>query len=491
MGNYTLWCLNRVAYWDRSELADKLAVNGFFSSKHNVQLGRRSSFDRDPNWEAANAQKASDGSSVPGGILMHEDRACDEYFVPIAIKCIGDPDRFQTRFGQRMSSQGQSLFKAVVDDFYNPAQQWRTYWQPFSIASALHDVGMFTSDTGAAPFAGLYEIVADDAARNQRKAVLLGYSQGGTVARFLGWIDEYLMQDTQRSIAGVVTVQSPNHGSPLANPKNVDNVAVGLLGILSGLGGYPIITPQNPVTRGAIESLVQGTLNSSIPVPWHFGIGAVCDILDAMIQETPQDQPDKSDFMRTARKWLTGLLPTKQPTAFADMNPAGIDDPKSVLGRLMAFPHLNILHGAVVGADTALDDLVVEGMPWWKSLIVRHIVGQEYFEAAQSAYAHIAMDEVGAKIPMGTNEGLLGSLFQNGFSKAGIVTGIGPFAHDFVIPSVSQAMYTIETTPPSASFLGNTVNPKGTHISGADETDGDSDKNAVFQMLNNLGKRLD
>jgi hypothetical protein len=61
MGNYTLWCLNRVAYWDRSELADKLSVSGFFSSKHNVQLGRRSTFDRDPNWEADNAQTASDG----------------------------------------------------------------------------------------------------------------------------------------------------------------------------------------------------------------------------------------------------------------------------------------------------------------------------------------------------------------------------------------------------------------------------------------------
>ncbi len=31
---------------------------------------------------------------------------CDEYFVPIAVKCIGDPDGFLARLGDRMSADG-------------------------------------------------------------------------------------------------------------------------------------------------------------------------------------------------------------------------------------------------------------------------------------------------------------------------------------------------------------------------------------------------
>src|SRR5260370_27845414 len=62
---------------------------------------------------------------------------------------------------------------------------------------------------------------------------------------------------------------------------------------------------------------------------------------------------------------------------------------------------------------------------------------------------------------------------------------IPPRVHDFVIPSVSQAMHLFDDPqgPRPPKFLGNTLNPKGTHISGGDETDSDSDSSVVRSML--------
>src|SRR5207244_559064 len=103
-------------------------------------------------------------------------------------------------------------------------------------------------------------------------------------------------------------------------------------------------------------------------------------------------------------------------TAFADINPADLDDGKTVLGRLIDDPLQRTYHGAVIGADTALDDLAVEGLPWYKRLAVRHFVPQEFFDAAQNAYAHIAMDERAANVPQSPRHELLASLFQKGIS---------------------------------------------------------------------------
>ena len=257
MGNYTLWCLNRVADWDRGRLARALSVKGVWSAKHEVRLGSRALFDTHPGWEA------NRGS----GVLMHEEDDCNEYFVPLAVKCIGDPDGFLSRLGDRMSAEGRQRFEALRTDFAryfafaDPPEadpEWRRYWERSPVASALWQVGMFTRADGPTPYAGFYEIVATDARDNDRQAILAGYSQGGLVARFLAWMDEQLIAPQHRAIAGVVLVQSPNHGSPLADTANADNVSAGLMGILAGLGGYPIVGATNPNTRAAIEALVAG-----------------------------------------------------------------------------------------------------------------------------------------------------------------------------------------------------------------------------------------
>ncbi|HEY4185512.1 MAG TPA: hypothetical protein VGP07_10605, partial [Polyangia bacterium] len=109
MGKYTLWCLNQVADWDRRRLADALAGKGWFSgARHTVALGRRGRFDVDPDWET----KLDDDVRKQGGTLMHEHGppgerdSPNEYFIPIVVKCVGDPERFRKRFADEMTVDG-------------------------------------------------------------------------------------------------------------------------------------------------------------------------------------------------------------------------------------------------------------------------------------------------------------------------------------------------------------------------------------------------
>jgi hypothetical protein len=503
MGQYTLWCLNRVAGWDRGDLVDALSIaGGWFTTRHQVRLGSRAAFDRDPEWEG---RELDDGNHA--GVLMHEDAACDEYFVPIAVKCVGDPEAFVARFGPALSPAGRQAFAALRERYahYFDRQVWKAYWRPFPISSALSDVGMFTRAEGDRAYAGLYELVAADAAATSTKAIVVGYSQGGLVARFLAWMDEALMAENRRSIAGVVAVQAPNHGSPLASRANAPNVAVGLLGILTALGGFPIVERLSPHTRRALEALVAGT--APPPPTWHFDIGALCLVLEAVLKD-PAAKNGKGDVFRTARKWLTGLVPTTVDahlnahaprrrddphtvaTAFDDLDPQHLDDPNTVLGCLAATPLMNVLHGAIVGTDTELDDLVLSNLDIVRRFIVRHVVPRDWFRAAELAYGHIAMDEAAAFIPTTPLHQRLAGLYQTGARIAGSDETLPPFAHDFVMPSVSQALYTLAAGSPPAAFLGNVVNKRATHISGGAEEDGDSDKKYVKAMLRDLGRQL-
>jgi len=488
VGQYTLWCLNRVADWDRNRLARALAGRRLWSSRHDVQLGSRARFDKEADWEASHG----------AGVLMHEDDLCDEYFVPLAVKCIGDPDGFLARLGDRMSPDGRGRFEALRVDFaryfafadtLGGEPPWRSYWEPFPMSTPFWKVGMFTRTDGPAPHAGLYEIVASEAQAHKRRAILVGYSQGGLVARFLAWMDEQLMDADHRAIAGVVLVQSPNHGSPLADSANADNVSAGLLGILTGLGGFPIVGAGDPNTRAAIEALVAGRAPAGSPV-WHFGVGAVCQVLDAAIADTPTSEPDRCSMLRTARKWLTGLLEERLYTAFDDLDPASLDDPRTILGRLVTTPLGQTFHGAIVGGDTSLDDLVLEGRNCLVRWLVRHLVAQRWFATVEDSYARIALDEAAAGVPHGDLHTKIAALYQTGIKDRAAGLDLPPFAHDFAIPSVSQALYAL--APPTAGdfFLGNKLNARATHVSGADERDRDSDSPLVRRMLADLGERL-
>lgn len=492
MGRYALWCLNRVATWDLIALADALAVRGWLGSrKHEVTLGDRSSFDQDPS------------ASKPG-VLSHEEEDVNEYFVPIAVKCIGDPVGFQQRMGSRMRADGPKRLQDLLagfPDFFGAAATtpWHGYWKPDGSER------MFTTASGTAPHVGFYEIIAERA-RTDGMAVLVGYSQGGLVARFLAFLDEYLMRPGARSVRGFITVQAPNRGSPLANPLNADTVARGIFAILAGVLAVPV-PPAGPNKElgQALKALAAGTLRAPSG-PREFDIDAVCALLEAALKDAQAGgSPMRLEMVLTARKWLTGLIPQRATaTAFGDLDPANLDKPQSVLGLLDGNPILDTLHGAIIGTDNGLTDFVASGRPWWVQLVLRHFAGTvglaDAIREAEHAYSQIVMNEHETGRTMNGREKAVADAYRDGCQVTGVGGGrveLPPYAHDFVIPSVSHALGPVtplkaKALPPPEVFLGNYTNAKATHISGGEprKRDSGSDEWYVKAMLDAIGRRL-
>jgi hypothetical protein len=494
MGEYTLWTLNRVATWNLDRLVEELAVKSMFSQRHQVTKGSRSSADVNP------------ALSKPG-VLSHEERDWDEYFVPIPVKCIGDPDGFLRRLGPRFSGSGAPAAAQLIADlpqYFAPRARgpWQGYW------TLRGTVGMFTAPAGpgrADGWKGLYELVVE-AAGKTGPAVLVGYSQGGLVARFLAYMDELLMPPDQRCVVGVITVQAPNHGSPLANadPANVNSISDGLFSILTGVAGYPIspvdgvMHVQDPATSAMLRAIVRGApaANGS-----HSDIHIPALLLEAAVSDARTNKKSEN-FPATARKWLTGLLPVPAPappTAFSDLDPRNLDKPSTVLGRLHRFSLTNTWHGAVIGSDIRVNDLLAAGRNWLVRLAIRFVPGclgiADTLAAIEKPWGHICMDEMVSGASMRAEESRVALAYKDGAKVLGAGTKlveIPPRAHDFVIPSVSQAMHLFDDLqkPRPSKFLGNVLNPKGTHISGGDENDSDSDSSTVRAMLNALGKQL-
>jgi hypothetical protein len=294
------------------------------------------------------------------------------------------------------------------------------------------------------------------------------------------------MAEESRVVAGVITVQAPNLGSPLANKANADNASLGLLGAVLGLARFPILDGLNANTRHAAEALVRGASEAD---GFRVGVGAVALLDDAVIEDVDKLDPKKADLERTMRKWLTGLRPTTEtPTAFDDLDPTHLDDPTTILGRLQTLPLSRTWHGAVIGCDTEIDDLVVGGLPCYERWIARWLLRKHWLGPIQLAYARIAMNEPAGVSGSGLLHSKTNDLYREGVASAEVT--LEAYKHDFVIPSVSQAFYALSSPSPTSLFLGNAINPKGTHISGGDESDGDSDKRLVIGMLRALGRRL-
>jgi hypothetical protein len=199
----------------------------------------------------------------------------------------------------------------------------------------------------------------------------------------------------------------------------------------------------------------------------------------------------KENLLRTARKWLTGLLPTAVPTAFGDLDPANLDRPGTVLGSLADLPIERTPHAAIVGADTRVDDLAVSERNLVGRFILRHAVPARWFAAVQDPYATIALDELSAGQPLSPRQSAVARRYREGLRVAAPTqdADLAPFAHDFVIPSASQALHVLAPPPPEV-FLGNAINARATHVSGAEERGCDSDAPAVRRMLRAIGRLL-
>src|SRR2546428_103781 len=105
-----------------------------FSQRHDVTKGSRSAADVTP-------------ALSKDGVLSHEERAWDEYFVPIPVKCIGAPEGFLRRLGPRFSPSGAGAAAQLIADFPQyftprPGGPWQGYW------TLQGTTGMFTAPPG-------------------------------------------------------------------------------------------------------------------------------------------------------------------------------------------------------------------------------------------------------------------------------------------------------------------------------------------------------
>lgn len=271
MGNYVLWRLNRITGWEPPDtLLDAVAREGLFKRRHQIRLGNRNAF----NEPAATGGGLLEESAL--GELMHEGHLTsqqhkfpirNEYFVPLAVKCIGDPDGFASRWSGQFRKGGLARWQQLrrrYAHYFDPASgpgdslHWSKFWKPQFIGDAMAMNTVAGATTRHSPGLGLYELLRLERQPGER-CILVGYSQGGFVAHYLAWLDEYLFEPKDRAIAGVVTVQAPNYGSPLARLGNEDNVAEGLFLAISALAGLSAPDPFALLAH-AIKGLAKGEL---------------------------------------------------------------------------------------------------------------------------------------------------------------------------------------------------------------------------------------
>jgi hypothetical protein len=489
MAKLVLWGVNRAARWKPEPLRRALALQGLFAPTHEVVLGSRAAVNRE-------------ATTGPAHALQYEQAVCDEYFVPIVVKALGDPQGLGERLGAQLGSRGKERLEQLCSsypEYFGEAATapWRDFW------TLVDSVGMFTSPGGNAPYRGLYEVVWTQREQGA-KAVLVGYSQGGLLARFLAFLDEFLMPPEHRCIAGVVTVQAPNAGSPLADPSNADNVARGIFEALSGFAG--IAAGPRTFHRqldDAFVALANGRL-AAADGPRHFDIEAVSALLDAAIADaaTLKKSADTLDVLKSARRWMSGLSPMARHTAFADLNTSELDRPGRILNVLASSGLVQTFEGAVIGTDNGLKDVLVSLLPWYAkgpaAMFSQSFGLDGRLALAVQAYSGVSLNEAVSGEPLTPLVKDLAADYENGctvLSPEETPLSLPALAHDFVITSVSQSVgprgagkLSSEKAP---YFLGNLVNAKGTHISGADENDPGNDLPRVAQLLKAMGKRIE
>jgi len=473
----TLWLLNRVVEWEQ----DLLLAN--LMNRFDVRIGRRvrNGGARAPNPDAIEME-VNDGEDGKDGELMHEGASLpegettkyDEYFMPIPLKCVGE---LGTDFWKEVASPDGLNRLAELGGHLErrfPKEN------PFSAADAEAAIGPMFGDVRmnfADQSLGYYELLQRTALKSGAQNVLIGYSQGGTVARYLAFLDEHVAQPGKRCIHSVITVQSPNRGSPVAAKAKAADVARAMLGILLALPGW---LPEKFRGTRVWSFLMEHQQRSSL-------VSFVNQLLDAelLTWTGPNDNRRLRETWLAARKWASGLSGLED-LAFWDLDPASMGEVGSVLHAIATWRLLDIQHGAVIGTDSGMRDLVDAAMhdsAWYLKLGAGVVAAkvEQFVSQAEDIYR---VD--GISFPPET-PGTVAGEYLNGIpaGEHGLESALAKGAHDFVIPSASQLLL----PNGSPSHIGNLVNPDASHLSGARRWDGAgtrTDEELVVKLINRL-----
>lgn len=387
------------------------------------------------------------------GRWMTEDHLHEEYFVPIPVKCLGslmndhglDPKSRQALMLKDIRKYNQLIGRASTGKFWPGGGNKETMMTP--------------------PHTGYYQLLRE---MGDAKHILIGYSQGGVVARFLAFLDEYVFQENR--ILGVITVGSPNYGSPLANPDNRENVADGLLQAALGLFSFH---------NDHFRELLDWTAN-------RFTFDDILNILErarigfermSQIEMSPgvrKRASTEEETLGILLRWFGGLQ-TDPDNAFFDMNLKHLDRPFSVLSLIHRYPPRRIYHGSVVNGDSSTVRFFrsfFSGFPAGLFDLALHRIrlfgknmGENLSLVDRILMAGIMRETSFDTKPTGELIRSVLELKRTGRTifPGGISMSLPPQAHDFIVPCAYQI------TPPGMdqTYLGNIWNPMANHANGS------------------------
>lgn len=437
MKKYTLWTLNDGNSLLTGTLFAKLGLL-FNLGPCRIKLGKRREY---------------------GNNLMPDV----EYSVPIVPKCIGS--YFDSPYRP-------AILDKIREYYENEAGQkhFKLFWD-----QALSGSCMKTEN-----YRGYYSLLEDTGPN-----ILVGYSLGGLVARYLYWLDKEVFK--KNIIHGVVSISTPLFGSPLANPQNTRSIVEGLWEMFM-------------ILIGKEEALM------SLEILKHVELEQIRDFLKQMIQRLKHNlfttklsvvEKGKKNifqsFFEILYNW-TGGLRNDPDTAFYDLNIMRMEpnlstssskysvlgsinnaldgNEKNYFGIISASFNLanTIFEGIVFLLGSVLEDWIKENPGSHLSKMVNQRGGFSDIDARKSMVKERLekIEEIYKTKVMKENPGVevsnsLISRVLKWHSGGLPAEGLDPEGHDFLIPSAYQLSLKKDQ---NVVLHKNFVNMEANHITG-------------------------
>ncbi len=406
-----------------------------------------------------------------------------EYFVPIAPKCLGS--LFDTA-----PLPAKNTLDAIQAYYVGESKQagYKTFWDQMT-----RDYQMQTPK-----YQGYYSLLAATAPN-----ILIGYSQGGLVARYLNWLDKAVFK--QNYIQGVITLSSPNTGSPLANSENSKTIIQGFVEIICVLLG---LKPKGLAAKVFTyvfnhEDMIGflSTLKNAMQQPEHKTLlgtsdqmkqGNLSNLLDVLIDWLGGLRNDPNDAFFDLN--ILRMEPNYSPAAASCSVLASINQPLANPGVINGILSANlkskdILYDALIMLLVKELQKRLETNAWWKFIAKMTGLDLRKTDATLTQGKLDQVDVIYSQTVMRENHRKPISNPRVSQVMAWHDTGVpaealAAHAHDFIIPSA----YQLTLDAASQITPENWVNQAANHLSGSDlvYSAGQHNREQVLKYLNAL-----
>ncbi len=447
-----IWTLNQASTLLRGK---RHAIVDLFAEKNvTCVFGDRTPYNRsDGNaTERAIVRAAKEES---WNLMFEKDERYDEYFTPIPVKCLGS--LFDERAGD---------LDSIREKYANIGMEhYARFWDPG--VAPENFPGFPTLRMLTRPSVGYYQILEEAAENGEYENILIGYSQGGLVARYLAYLDEHVFAG--RAVHAVITVAAPNYGSPLANPDNRDAIVGGVTRILR-----PLLHQLTTLPNWRMQALRHSPLLTRTNLTFEEFFLAYDEFIRRAGVESLRS------ILLSLRKWMAGLRDVPN-NAFRDLSIHRLSDPHTVLHAVNMYPLQRIPIGTI---GTAQDNpkVLADGLPGWLESVLSISMRGFDNEQIRTVFSKQVMRE---QKPETLSDA---ARERVRYYETGLAPGlprINEFRHDFVIPTAYQL---VAADPP----FHPRWNPEGDHNSGRLDhlPGGRNNCNRVLEFLAAIRDRL-